>query len=539
MKRYLLTVAIAIIIAATCIICTACSSGNTVGDTVTFGVYDRNDFGTEMTTTDYGWSTPIEWIVVEDNDGLLTLLSKDILWQYDYFSDAFGQKNFEKSILKKDLNNAFYNTAFTEDEKASMGYFPLNEDGTDYDCNVVIPSHDDVMTWFSTNDERKATMEGGPAGPYDLLFGGIVMQDGSAESSGNSLGHGVRPLICVDKKYLSDRGEQKVEKKEKYNTVDVGGLSFKLPIVLEENKEASEDEVKIYNCNLRGDIAVLLVLYSEDAAISDTEFSDNLDQLIKKTYEGNGFSVSDSYDYGKEQEDWYDYGVKQIKNNMGFTTYRSHEWEHMGGNGYSVWAYLINNTTDEKLVKVLLIQRDLAEGSDEYNNRAVKTCDKIVKKATLSEKGGSSQQSEILNEAVTKLPGDAYWGADLDAVKTFAELLDAQSCELDEHEFNYNSYGASYLGYECYIEWKANEKWTSEDGSLDQVSISIYFDDNPGISLDDLLEKIEKEYGAQSRVDDNPGSIAYVWETSDTIIAVHDWKEGHAEGYYWISYEQK
>lgn len=93
-----------------------------VGDIVTLGVYEQDSI------LDNG-KEPIEWDVVAEKDGKYLLLSHYVLDSYRYddeksFDVFFANQElvdsfvtWEKSSLRAYLNNNFYNTAFTEEEK--------------------------------------------------------------------------------------------------------------------------------------------------------------------------------------------------------------------------------------------------------------------------------------------------------------------------------------------------------------------------------------------------------------------------------------
>ena len=144
------------------------------------------------------------------------------------------------------------------------------------------------------------------------------------------------------------------------------------------------------------------------------------------------------------------------------------------------------------------------------------------------------QKCEAEIEKKTELPGDAFWGADVNTVKTFADSFGKGKTEKDEYGFILNTYDADYLGYNCYIEW-----WVNDKSSLNKINVDIFFDSNLGVSFEEVNNRLVEKYGKINRIEDHPGSICNVWETADTIITLHDWKEGHASGWYWINFEQK
>ncbi|MCQ2521948.1 MAG: tetratricopeptide repeat protein [Lachnospiraceae bacterium] len=98
------------------------------GDVVTYGTYmitkrsyEWNDYGTVVTETGKQSKpeTPIEWIVLVKDEGSVTLLSKYVLDTIPY-DQKWKPITWEKSEIREWLNNDFYNTAFTEIEKAHV-----------------------------------------------------------------------------------------------------------------------------------------------------------------------------------------------------------------------------------------------------------------------------------------------------------------------------------------------------------------------------------------------------------------------------------
>lgn len=82
----------------------------TIGDTVLFGSYEQD--GNE----DNG-AEPLEWIVIDEQEGNLLLLTKcaiDVMDFAPFGSDA----RWVISPIREWLNNEFYQEAFTDDEKA-------------------------------------------------------------------------------------------------------------------------------------------------------------------------------------------------------------------------------------------------------------------------------------------------------------------------------------------------------------------------------------------------------------------------------------
>ena len=133
MKKTIITAAL--IMAAICI--SACFAESTivpasisVGDVITFGRYahdtDRSN-GTE----------PIEWIVLDVQDGKVLLLSKYGLYALGY-NDTWDECTWETCSLRSWLNDRFLNYAFSAEEQAAILMTAVdNSDSQGYDWSLV------------------------------------------------------------------------------------------------------------------------------------------------------------------------------------------------------------------------------------------------------------------------------------------------------------------------------------------------------------------------------------------------------------------
>ena len=81
----------------------------TVGDIVLFGSYEQD--GDENDGAE-----PLEWLVIDEQDGELLLLSKYAI-EVMNFAPAHGEGRWVTSPIRDWLNAAFYTDAFTKDEK--------------------------------------------------------------------------------------------------------------------------------------------------------------------------------------------------------------------------------------------------------------------------------------------------------------------------------------------------------------------------------------------------------------------------------------
>ena len=104
---------------------------------------------------------PIEWIVLDVLSDKALLLSKYILDCMPYNSQ-FEETTWEKSSLRKWLNNDFYDFAFDENDKKliiksnvknDIKYFGEVKGGADTVDKVFLLSLDEVKKYFGDNDK--------------------------------------------------------------------------------------------------------------------------------------------------------------------------------------------------------------------------------------------------------------------------------------------------------------------------------------------------------------------------------------------------
>lgn len=114
-------------------------NGTQVGDYITFGSYEQdNDLS--------NGKEPIEWLVLDEKDGKLLVVSKYALdcKQYDASGESF---EWESSSLREWLNNAFYIEAFTNTEQIKK----MNNSQD----KLFLLSIDEANKYFSSNVERE------------------------------------------------------------------------------------------------------------------------------------------------------------------------------------------------------------------------------------------------------------------------------------------------------------------------------------------------------------------------------------------------
>lgn len=126
-----------------------------VRDTLLFGAYP---FETEKDIR------PIEWIVLEDREAELLLISRYCLDTVGYCgpSPECGNSSdciWENSYLRNWLNNDFYNVAFSEKDKCRIIDTNIITntalDGNSHKNKVFLLSQEQAITYFAEKDTRK------------------------------------------------------------------------------------------------------------------------------------------------------------------------------------------------------------------------------------------------------------------------------------------------------------------------------------------------------------------------------------------------
>ena len=122
-------------------------------DTVTFGSYPQSDISGDK-------KDPIEWIVLEKNDSEMLLLSKYIL-DCKCYNDEEKDVTWGTCTLRKWLNDTFYDSAFSDNEKKYIiKSNVVNKDNSEYgtsggnDTNdyVYSLSIDECRQYFGNED---------------------------------------------------------------------------------------------------------------------------------------------------------------------------------------------------------------------------------------------------------------------------------------------------------------------------------------------------------------------------------------------------
>ncbi|MDO4304555.1 MAG: DUF6273 domain-containing protein [Bacillota bacterium] len=128
-----------------------------IGDIVEFGTLEQdNDLS--------NGNEPIEWIVLDEQDGRLLLISRYIIDAKPYHEE-YKNITWEQSDLRLWLNEIFYEEAFTRKEREQIQKVQLsNPDNPDYGTeggndtidSVFLLSVEEAEQYFSSESKRKA-----------------------------------------------------------------------------------------------------------------------------------------------------------------------------------------------------------------------------------------------------------------------------------------------------------------------------------------------------------------------------------------------
>ena len=143
-----------------------------VGDVIRFGAYWQDKNGTEK--------TPIEWVVLVREENRILVISR-----YGLDCQSYHRRNekitWEKSSLRKWLNEQFLNDAFTDAEKKAIIMSRISNGqqtidpqfktvgGNDTIDSIFLLSYKEAKSYFKSDSERK-----GEATPYAKKQGAYV-----------------------------------------------------------------------------------------------------------------------------------------------------------------------------------------------------------------------------------------------------------------------------------------------------------------------------------------------------------------------------
>ena len=128
----------------------------TVGNIVTFGSYEQDD---DLTNG----KEPIEWIILDAQDGKSMLISKNAL-DYRSYHSVVMSITWETCDLRAWLNNEFLSEAFSANEQERIPTVTVSTDrnpnyvtspGNETQDQVFVLSVTEAKNLFSTNEERK------------------------------------------------------------------------------------------------------------------------------------------------------------------------------------------------------------------------------------------------------------------------------------------------------------------------------------------------------------------------------------------------
>jgi len=155
-----------------------------VGDIITFG----NDTYSN------------EWIVLDQNENNILIISKYVVQQIKY-NETKESCTWESCSLREWLNNDYYSTAFSDEERARIQLTNVNNDdvfgrncGEDTCDYIFILSYEEAKSYFSADSDRKATCPDNSEAKWWLripgqvdYFAATVKMNGGLSADGQSV----------------------------------------------------------------------------------------------------------------------------------------------------------------------------------------------------------------------------------------------------------------------------------------------------------------------------------------------------------------
>ena len=118
-----------------------------VGDTIIFGTYEQDN-------DKFNGKEDIEWLVLAKKDNRLLVISQYGL-DYQEYNTKFEDVTWESCTLRKWLNGAFLNTAFSNEEKTMIPTVTVSADqNPDYSTNPGSTTEDNVFLLSITEAKR-------------------------------------------------------------------------------------------------------------------------------------------------------------------------------------------------------------------------------------------------------------------------------------------------------------------------------------------------------------------------------------------------
>ncbi len=166
-----------------------------VGDVLRFGTYNDET---------------IEWLVLDKKENKALMISKDVLFNKAY-NDKYSDVTWGNCTLRSYLNNDFYNTAFSKEEKNLIAKSKIEnpdnpdygtEGGNDTEDYIFLLSIEEANMYFKTGEDRscgnkwwlRSPGESQNLAAYVKYYGNIYYY---GEIVGYS-GVGVRPALWLD-----------------------------------------------------------------------------------------------------------------------------------------------------------------------------------------------------------------------------------------------------------------------------------------------------------------------------------------------------
>lgn len=161
---------------------------------------------------------PITWIVLEKKKDKILVISENVLLGKK-FNETKTSTSWANCDLRGWLNNSFYNSSFSKDQKKKIkvnenmktGKNPLyhTSSGSDTNDKIYVLTASQIDNYFSSNYRRKCTNRSGePSGYWTRTSGekkdkaAYVNVDGDIKYHGDSVNkkHGIRPAMWLKTK---------------------------------------------------------------------------------------------------------------------------------------------------------------------------------------------------------------------------------------------------------------------------------------------------------------------------------------------------
>ncbi len=135
---------------------------------VVFGHYEQDDSGYPYEEYDNG-PEPIEWEILSQEDGRMLLISRYII-ECQPYNDEYTEVTWAGSSLRQWLNDEFFYTAFSDEERARIQTVTLTnpanpytgvDGGIDTEDKVFLLSMDEVLEYFEFEELDPNDMRNG------------------------------------------------------------------------------------------------------------------------------------------------------------------------------------------------------------------------------------------------------------------------------------------------------------------------------------------------------------------------------------------